>query len=64
MKKEVDTRLIIAVIAVVLITVGVFGWRMLAPRGGGSNNLTPKEAGLGKPVYPAGGQPQTPGNTQ
>jgi hypothetical protein len=59
MKKEIDTRIVIAVIAVLVVAVGIFGWRMFAPRGGG-NNLTPQEAGLGKPVFPSGGQGQLP----
>jgi hypothetical protein len=59
MKKEIDTRLMIAVIALVVIAVGFMGWRMFAPRGEGSN-LSPAEAGLGKPVYPSTGQGQPP----
>ena len=60
MKKEVDTRIVIAIIAVLVIAIGIFGWRMFAPKGEGGNNLTPRQAGLGKPVYPSGGQGQLP----
>lgn len=63
MKKEIDNRLVIALVAVLVLIVGFFGWRMFAPRPEGST-LSPQEAGLGKPLYPAGGTGETQGNTQ
>lgn len=59
MKKEMDSRLVIGIIAALVLVLGFFGWRMFAGSGSSNNKLSPQEAGLGKPVYPAGGA--TPG---
>lgn len=56
MKKELDPRLLIGLIAVLMIIIGIVGWRMFAPRPEGAS-LSPEEAGLGKPMYPAGQNP-------
>ena len=62
MKKEMNARMVIAVIAVLVVVVGFFGWRMFASNpGSGGDKLSPQQAGLGKPLYPAG-QGQTPNN--
>jgi hypothetical protein len=49
LKKEIDKRLAIGVIALVLILVGALAWwKFWTPKG----QMTAAEAGLGKPMYP------------
>lgn len=57
MKKEVDPRLVIVIIAVVVAVLGFGAWRMWAVPGG---LKSPKEAGLGRPMKPG----EIPGKSQ
>lgn len=51
MKQQVDPRVFIAVVAVLVLVVGFFAFRSFAPRGNGAT-VSAQDAGLGKPVYP------------
>lgn len=53
MKKEIDPRLVTALIAVVVIIVVFFGYREFGGSSSGNKALTPQQAGLGKPVLPS-----------
>lgn len=56
MRKEVDPRIGIAIVAVIVIVIGIFAWRMWATPSG---LKSPKEAGLGRPMKPG----EIPGQT-
>ena len=61
MKNDIDNRLVIAIVAALVLVLGFFGWRMFTSGSGGAK-VSPQQAGLGKPLYPAG-QSQTPNST-
>lgn len=54
MKREIDTRAAIALIAVVVIVLGVVIWRQFGNSAASSTAISPQQAGLGRPMYPPG----------
>lgn len=56
MRKEIDSRFAIGLIALILVLVGVFAWWKLKPNTG---QQTAAAAGLGKPMLPG----EIPGKT-
>ncbi|HXG24281.1 MAG TPA: hypothetical protein VNJ09_06990 [Chthonomonadales bacterium] len=49
MKQEIDARLAIGIITIVLIILGALAWwKFWTPQG----TMTAAQAGLGKPMYP------------
>lgn len=49
MKREIDSKFFIGLIAVVVIVVGIIAWRQFGARSG---QMTAAQAGLGKPMHP------------
>jgi len=54
MQKEVDPRIVIAVIAVAVIVLGVLLWRQFGTSAATGAAVSPQQAGLGRPMYPPG----------
>ena len=52
MRKELDPRIAIAVVAILVVIIGVFAWRRVFTNPASGGPISPQEAGLGKPVYP------------
>ncbi len=49
MAREIDPRIGIAILAIIVIVLGIVGWRMWASPSG---LRSPKQAGLGRPMKP------------
>ncbi len=49
MQREINPRIVVAIIAVIVVIVGAVAWRMF---GGGGGQQTAAQAGLGKPMHP------------
>lgn len=58
MKREIDTRLAVLIVALLLAAIGLGVWKMWAVPSG---LRSPKEAGLGRPMKPGEIPGQSPG---